>query len=135
MVPYEWMDLWLCCRLANPLMRMNVQPGAIEREQLTPMFGWGSMATVDGPDLAYLTVRPAPPAADSGRRYEVGVIGHGAGGAALADVVGEEIVTWDATYRARTVHFAIPDTPAKPDPAQGRFVMSRPHHPITVTWQ
>jgi len=94
-----------------------------------------SMATVHGRDLAYPTVRPAPPAADGGRRYEVGVIGHGAGQAAPADTVGEETAAWDATYHARTVHLAIPDSAAQPGPAQRRFALPRPHHPITVTWQ
>lgn len=27
-VSFEWLDLWLACRLANPLMRMNVEPAA-----------------------------------------------------------------------------------------------------------
>ncbi|MGP4030117.1 hypothetical protein [Actinomadura sp. 3N407] len=55
---------------------MNVQPGATERLHLKPMFGWGAMATVRDCDLAYLTIRPVPPA-DGGNLYEVGVTGHG----------------------------------------------------------
>ncbi|MGH3852518.1 MAG: methyltransferase, FxLD system, partial [Pseudonocardiaceae bacterium] len=27
-VSFEWLDLWLACRLANPIMRMNVEPAA-----------------------------------------------------------------------------------------------------------
>ena len=77
MVPYEWMDLWLACRLDNAIMRMNVQPAAIERGAVTPMFPWGAMATTRGADLAYLTIRPTPTRPDGSRLYEVGVIGHG----------------------------------------------------------
>ena len=135
MVPYEWMDLWLACRLGNALMRMSVQSTAVDRGQVTPMFGWGSMATTQGRDLAYLTVRPAPPAEDGGKLYEVGVIGHGPTGQDLAQQVAQEVLTWDAHYRTRSVQFEIPDTPDTPEPAGGRFVLPRPHHPITVIWE
>lgn len=83
-VLYEWMDLWLSLRLPNALMRMNVQPPAAARGQVTPMFGWGSMATVEHGDLAYLTIRPAPPGPDGGKLYEVGVVGHGPASKELA---------------------------------------------------
>ncbi|MFE9187937.1 methyltransferase, FxLD system [Micromonospora haikouensis] len=135
MVPYEWLDLWLACRLDNAIMRMNAQPQAIERGTVAPMFPWGAMATTCGPDLAYLTIRPAPPAADGGKRYEVGVIGHGPSGKDLAQQVADEARLWDTDYRARTVRFEIPDAPAGENPSAGRFVLPRPHHPITVTWQ
>ncbi|SBT40507.1 methyltransferase, FxLD system [Micromonospora narathiwatensis] len=135
MVPYEWMDLWLACRLDNAIMRLNAQPVAIERGTVAPMFPWGAMATTRGADLAYLTIRPAPPAADGGKLYEVGVIGHGPGGKDLAQHVSEEIRIWNADYRSRTVRFEIPDAPVAADPSIGRFILSRPHHPITVTWR
>ncbi|WBC05316.1 methyltransferase, FxLD system [Micromonospora sp. WMMA1976] len=135
MVPYEWMDLWLGCRLDNAIMRMNVQPVAIERGAVAPMFPWGAMATTHGADLAYLTIRPAPTRPDGTRLYEVGVIGHGPDGAGLAHQISEEIRTWDATYRSRTVRFEIPDAPVEADPSVGRFVLPRPHHPIAVIWQ
>ncbi|MFI7221255.1 methyltransferase, FxLD system [Micromonospora maritima] len=135
MVSYEWMDLWLACRLDNAIMRMNVQPAAVERGAVTPMFPWGAMATTRGADLAYLTIRPTPTGPDGSRLYEVGVIGHGPNGADLAYQVSEEIRTWNATYRSRTVRFEIPDAPAKADPSVGCFVLPRPHHPIAVIWQ
>jgi protein-L-isoaspartate(D-aspartate) O-methyltransferase len=134
-VPYEWMELWLCLQLDNALMRMNVQPQAKDRGQVTPMFPWGSMATVQGRDLAYLTTRQAPPAAEGGKHYEVGVIGHGPTGQDLAHQVAEEVRMWDTEYRARSVRFEIPDAPATAEPAAGRFVLDRPHHPITVIWE
>ena len=135
MVPYEWMDLWLACRLDNAIMRMNVQPAAIERGAVTPMFPWGAMATTRGADLAYLTIRPTPTRPGDSRLYEVGVIGHGPDGAGLAALVSEEIRVWNATYRSRRVRFEIPDAPVEADPSAGRFVLPRPQHPITVTWQ
>lgn len=135
MVPYEWMDLWLACTLDNALMRMNTQTTAVDRGQVTPMFPWGSMATARGRDLGYLTVRPAPPAAEGGKLYEVGVIGHGPAGATLAEHVAERVRTWDQDYRARSIRFEILDTPTTADPAAGRFVLARPHHPITVIWE
>ncbi|WP_036391602.1 methyltransferase, FxLD system [Micromonospora chokoriensis] len=133
--PYEWMDLWLACRLDNAIMRMNVKPTAIQRGAVTPLFQWGAMATTRGADLAYLTTRPAPTRPDGSRLYEVGVIGHGPNGRDLAHHVSEEIRTWNATYRSRTVRFEIPDAPVQADPSVGRIVLARPHHPITVQWQ
>ncbi|MEU7002668.1 methyltransferase, FxLD system [Nonomuraea sp. NPDC046570] len=134
-VPLEWLELWLCLRLDNALMRMNVEAQAKERRRVTPMFPWGSMATVQGPDLAYLAIRSAAPSEDGGKLYEVGVIGHGPSGHKLMEQVAEEICRWDTDYSGRAVRFEIPDTPATADPVAGRFVLERPHHPITVIWE
>ncbi|MFF0387800.1 methyltransferase, FxLD system [Kitasatospora sp. NPDC004615] len=131
---YEYMDLWLACSLPNSLMRMSVGDGAQERG-VSRMFGWGSMAAVAGASLAYLTIRPAEPGEDGHKAYETGVIGHGPNGAALADLVSQEIRTWDTGFRDRSVRFELPYTPAAADPAAGRFVLERPHHPITVSWE
>jgi protein-L-isoaspartate(D-aspartate) O-methyltransferase len=135
MVAFEWMDLWLACTLGNALMRMSVQPPAADRGQASPMFGWGSMATTRGSDLAYLTVRPAPADGDGGKLYEVGVIGHGPAGQDLAEQVAGQVRTWDKEYRTRPVRFEIPATPAAADPAAGQFVLHRPDHPVTVIWE
>jgi len=93
------------------------------------------MATTRGDDFAYLTTRPAAPAADGGKLYEVGVIGHGPARQDLADRVAGEVRTWDRDYRHRSVEFELPGIPAVGDPATGRFVLDRPAHPITVTWR
>ena len=94
------------------------------------------MATTaaDG-SLAYLTIRPAEPDPDGGRRYEVGVIGHGASGQELAEHIGNEITDWDQGFRSRTVRFGIPDTPPLPDEDAGRLVLDRPNNPMIVTWE
>ncbi|MBB2749318.1 UNVERIFIED_ORG: protein-L-isoaspartate(D-aspartate) O-methyltransferase [Microbispora rosea subsp. rosea] len=132
MVSFEWMDLWLCLRLDNPLMRMNIGAAPEDHGQVHAMFPWGSMATTRGADLAYLTIRPN----DKGdtRMYEVGVIGHGPDGRDLAERVATEIRTWD-WFRGCTVRFSLPDTPPAPNPDKGQFVLDRPTHPILITWE
>ncbi|MGV9387419.1 methyltransferase, FxLD system [Nonomuraea sp. NPDC003707] len=135
-VSLEWLDLWLCLRLDNALMRMNASPDAKERGVVTPMFPWGSMATVNDRDLVYLTIRPLQPAADGARKlYEVGVVGHGPSPAKLMDQVAEEICRWDSEYRDVTARFEIPDDPASGKTAAGRFVLDRDHHQIVVIWE
>ncbi|WP_224284738.1 methyltransferase, FxLD system [Streptomyces sp. LS1784] len=131
---YEYQDLWLALTLPNSLMRMSVTGNARERG-VNPMFGWGAMATVDAGSLAYLTLRPGEPDADARKTYETGVIGHGPGGGALADLVAEQIRAWNAGFRGRTLRIELPDTPTIADPAAGRFVLDRPNHPITVIWE
>ncbi|MDG4803705.1 methyltransferase, FxLD system [Micromonospora sp. WMMD980] len=136
MVPYEWIELWLALRLPNSILRMNTDRLAVDRGQVTPMHPqWGAMATVEGPDLAYLTLRPTEPV-DGRKRYEIGVIGHGPDGATLADIVAAEAAQWDREYRSRSVRFEIPTGHAgEHAPDKGRFVIDRPHHPVTVIWE
>ncbi|MER8104622.1 methyltransferase, FxLD system [Kitasatospora sp. NPDC094016] len=131
---YEYQDLWLALTLPNSLMRMGVTGTARERS-ITPMFGWGAMATVDAGSLAYLTLRPGELDTDGRKTYETGVIGHGPAGAALADLVAEQIRTWNTGFRDRTLRIELPNAPTTADPTAGRFVLDRPHHPITVTWE
>jgi len=85
---WQWVYLRLACVLPNGLSRM---PG--QRPGFTPHFGWGSMAALDADSLAYLTVREGEDSA--GRFWEIGVIGHGPGAAALADQVASAIAEWD----------------------------------------
>ncbi|MDH6709207.1 protein-L-isoaspartate(D-aspartate) O-methyltransferase [Kitasatospora sp. MAA19] len=131
---YEYQDLWLALRLPTSLMRMSVTGNARDRG-VHPMFGWGAMATIHADSLAYLTLRPGEPDADGRKTYETGAIGHGPAGELLADLVAEEIRTWNAGFRGRTLRFELPDNPATADPGAGRFVLDRPNHPITVIWE
>ncbi|WP_329586369.1 methyltransferase, FxLD system [Kitasatospora sp. NBC_01250] len=133
---YEYQDLWLACTLPNSLMRMSVTDMAHQRG-VARMFGWGSMATVHDGSLAYLTLRPGEPSEDGRKTYETGVIGHGPDGEALADLVVQEIRTWDRGFRDRAPRFELPDNPAgvASDLAVGRFILDRPHRPITVIWE
>ncbi|MET7394867.1 methyltransferase, FxLD system [Dactylosporangium sp. NPDC005572] len=133
-VPTAWMDLWLACTLGNALMRMNVARAAAHRGTVTPSFAWGSMATVRGADLAYLTTRPASTAPDGIKLYEVGVISHGPTSDTLADETADQIRHWNTHFRTRTVAFTMPAVLPAADPAAGRFVLPREHNPIVVAW-
>ncbi|MCK2238210.1 MULTISPECIES: methyltransferase, FxLD system [unclassified Crossiella] len=136
MESFEWLDLWLACHLPNPLMRVEVAPTAKESGLVRPMFPSVAMATTaaDG-SLAYLTIRAADPDPNGGRRYEVGVIGHGPTAQELAEQVSAEISTWDKGFRSSTVRFAIPNTAPQPDTNPGFVVLDRPTKPMTVTWE
>lgn len=117
---FERMDLWLGLTLDNSLMRMSVAAGVEQRHGLTPMFGWGAMATTHGANLAYLTMRRSPES-----NFVVGVAGHGPEGQDLVQDVAEQIHVWDTQYRDKTVTFALPDgDPGDTDPAAGRFVLA-----------
>lgn len=133
---FEWLYLWLACRLDNPIMRMNVERSAKDSSLVSPMFPTVAMATTtaDG-SLAYLTIRSAEPTPEGTKRYEVGVLSHGPTAQRLADRTARHITTWDTGFRTRPVTFALPDTPAESDPDAGHFLLRRPHHPLTVTWQ
>ncbi|MFI5497128.1 methyltransferase, FxLD system [Actinoplanes sp. NPDC051859] len=134
MVPYEWIDLWLALRLPNSIMRMNTAKAAIDRQHVSPMFPWGAMATVEGPNLGYLTLRPAEPV-DGQKRYEIGVTAHGPDAGRLTDRIAEEAITWDTHFRHRTVRFELPTTPPAARPDEGTFLIERPDHPIAVIWE
>ncbi|WP_255375734.1 methyltransferase, FxLD system [Saccharomonospora sp. CUA-673] len=122
MESFEWLDLWLACHLPNPLMRMEVAPAAKESGLVRPMFPSVAMATTaaDG-SLAYLTIRAADPDPDGGRRYEVGVIGHGPNAQELAEQVSVEISTWDQA--------------SAPAPSDSPFPTPRPSRtPTPASW-
>ncbi|MEV0734153.1 methyltransferase, FxLD system [Polymorphospora sp. NPDC050346] len=129
----EWMDLWLACVLPQALTRMLVDPAAAGG-RVRPQFGWGSMATWDKGDLAYLTLRTG--SENGARRYEVGVIGHGPGGDVLAHRVADAIRAWDREHRGGTVTFEVqPADTAPTGPVPGRFVFSGRHHQLVICWQ
>ena len=136
MESFEWLDLWLACHLPNPIMRMEVAPSAKDSGLVKPMFPSVAMATTaaDG-SLAYLTIRAADPSPDGGKRYEVGVLGHGANGQHLAEQVAHEIATWDKNFRTRTVHFGVPEARPQSDMDASRVLLDRPTNPMIVTWE
>jgi len=129
---WQWVYLWLACVLPNGLSRM---PG--RRPGFTPHFGWGSMAALDRDSLAYLTVREGD---DSiGRYWEIGVIGHGKGAAALAEQVSGAIVEWDRDYGNdapepgyRMATAAHRDLLKATDP---RFIIDKRLSRLVVDWQ
>ncbi|HEX6452772.1 MAG TPA: methyltransferase, FxLD system [Trebonia sp.] len=153
----EWLYLWLTCALPGGLFGVAVQPSAVDRGVVAPMFRWGAMATVAGDSLAYLTFGPAAAdgdgstAADSaaggGGPREVGVIGHGPRARELAEYVAGQVRAWHLGYRTRIAEFTIRPIAAaeaagrKPadhgpegnDP--GEFTIPTPHNLITVSWR
>jgi protein-L-isoaspartate(D-aspartate) O-methyltransferase len=137
----EWVWLWLACALPNALNRMPLQPPAVERGLVRPMFGWGTMATIENDTLAYLTLRDtgAANAAEPGdgisvgRRCEIGVIGHGPNGADLVGRLVHEIQLWAKDFRAKAPQFSVQPAGAA-DPIGGRFVFDLPIHRLAVDW-
>jgi protein-L-isoaspartate(D-aspartate) O-methyltransferase len=131
---FEWLDLWLACTMRGGLSRMPAQASASEGGLVRPQFGWGAMAVAEGSTVAYLTLRPAHRGAAEGRRYEVGVIGHGPACDSLADRVADEIRIWDAGYRSRAVQMEIQPAHA-PAPIGGQFVFDRPWSRLAISWE
>ena len=129
----EWMDLWLACTLANAVSRMPVQRQAVDAGLVTPMFRWGAMATAENDTLAYLTFRPAPPAADGTARSEVGVIAHGSHAADLAARVADQVRTWDRVHRTRTPRIQVQPASA-PEPVTGQFTFATPNNQLAISW-
>ncbi|MGJ5751520.1 protein-L-isoaspartate(D-aspartate) O-methyltransferase [Streptomyces puniciscabiei] len=130
--PWEWLYLYLACVLPNGLSRM---PGA--RPGFTPHFGWGSMAALDAGSLAYLTVREGED--EKGRYWEVGVIGHGEGGADLAERVVNEIRAWDASGGNDApepgFRMAVADCRDRLTADDPRFVVDKPYSRLVVDWE
>ncbi|MEU5510410.1 methyltransferase, FxLD system [Streptomyces fungicidicus] len=128
---WEWLYLYLACVLPNGLSRL---PG--QRPGFTPHFGWGSMAALDGGSLAYLTIREGED--DQGRYWEVGVIGHGQGGARLAERVVSEIRAWNATGGNDApepgFRMAVADSRDRLTADDPRFVVDKPYSRLVVDW-
>ncbi|MFF7947962.1 methyltransferase, FxLD system [Streptomyces griseorubiginosus] len=128
---WEWLYLYLACVLPNGLSRL---PG--QRPGFTPHFGWGSMAALDGGSLAYLTIREGED--EQGRYWEVGVIGHGEGGAGLAERVVSEIRAWDATGGNDApepgFRMAVADSRDRLTADDACFVVDKPYSRLVVDW-
>jgi len=135
----EAMYLWLTCSLPGGLYGMRVSRDAADSGIAAPMFRWGTMAAVAGDSLAYLSSGPSGTETAAGDDpAELQVVGHGPGGAGLAEAVAEQIRVWFRDYRALTPEFTItpfagpPPSPAPPAP--GTSVILTPHNLITVRW-
>ncbi|MEG3630006.1 methyltransferase, FxLD system [Streptomyces poriticola] len=130
--PWEWLYLYLASVLPNGLSRL---PG--QRPGFTPHFGWGSMAALSGDTLAYLTIREGED--DTGRFWEIGVIGHGSRAAELADQVATEIREWDEgwgnTAPEPTFRMAVGDARDQLTSAETRFVIDKTYSRLVVDWK
>ncbi|MER5493992.1 methyltransferase, FxLD system [Streptomyces sp. NPDC002490] len=129
--PFEWMYLYLAFVLPNGLSRL---PGS--RPGFTPHFGWGSMAALDGDSLAYLTIREGED--DTGRFWEIGVIGHGSRAAELAEHLAGAIRDWEEgwgnTAPDPTFRMAVGDARHQLTAADPRFVIDKTYSRLTVDW-
>jgi protein-L-isoaspartate(D-aspartate) O-methyltransferase len=130
---FEWLDLWLTCAVDSGLLRMQAARRAIDQGLVRPQFGWGAMAAADAGSIAYLTLRPAPRAADGTSRNEVGVIGHGPAGAVITGRMVEQIRVWNREHRGANVQITVPASGRRAAPAS-HVVLDRPHSPIGITW-
>jgi protein-L-isoaspartate(D-aspartate) O-methyltransferase len=92
---FEWLGLWLACRLDNALSRLTAPPNSPLGRARTGLL---AMAAVDGPNLAYLNLTPS---------LELSVVAHGPSATTFAQHVAAEIRTWDRDYRSREVEFAL----------------------------
>lgn len=137
MASVEWLYLWLACTLENGLFGMPVKQTAIDGGMVAPMFRWGAMAAVDRDSLAYLTFGPASETGEDTAR-EVGVVGHGPRGRALAEAVAERVRAWDQKHSSETATFEI--WPAEPDdggttvPRDNEFTFRTPANVLVITW-
>lgn len=130
--PLDPVWLWLGLSLPNAVSRMEVQRSAKDSGLVHPMLPWGSMTTVEGDSLAYLTTR------EGKRGHEMGAIGHGPAGRALAERMVREIATW-SDYRSAQITFEFRPNGTSSDPPEaagpGEFVVTRPSGRLTVTWR
>ncbi|MFG2369173.1 methyltransferase, FxLD system [Streptomyces mirabilis] len=128
---WEWLYLYLACVLPGGLSRL---PG--QRPGFTPHFGWGSMAALKGSSLAYLTIREGED--EKGRYWEIGVIGHGDGGADLAERVVNEIRVWDASggndAPEPSFRMAVADSRDLLTVDDARFIVDKPYSRLVVDW-
>jgi len=86
------------------------------------------MAAADSASLAYLAYRKA------GCEREVGVVGHGPRGLALARSVAGQVRAWDRGYRHSTARFTLqPATDSGPLTRQ--FTFRTPHSWLAVDWE
>ncbi|KAA9379638.1 methyltransferase, FxLD system [Microbispora cellulosiformans] len=147
--PFQDLDLWLATT-GSGFCRIIAQPDAVASDLAEPAFRWGGAAVTNESDsFAYLTIRPAEPADDTGTRYELGVRAHGPHRDDLAAALTEQIHRWDSDHRATTPRIDAYLKPIHRGPGQveSRRIEShqigsdtaaaidKPHVLLTVTWR
>lgn len=127
------LDLFLSCALPNGMTRLSVSGGALASGAVRPQFAWGGMCAVDGDSLAYVTMREPAEGGLLPRSWEIGVVGHGPRGAALAHEVVSLTREWDAEMRGGTAELRIAQGAAR-ERLTGRCVVDRATSRIAVDW-
>ena len=130
---FSELDLYLTCALRNGMSRISAAGAAVESGLVRPQFTWGGMCAVDGDSLAYVTLSQSSDDDILAGRYEVGVVGHGPEGAALADEVAARTREWDAELRGLTAVLRIAQGEGR-ERLTGRCVVDKEVSRIAVDW-
>ncbi len=125
----EHLDLWLTTALDN-LPLMAAKPSARQRGLVASASPLGVPTLVDGDSFAYRTVRRT----DAPDRFELGAVGHGPQGKAVAEHLAEEIRAWDAEHRGHRAHIEVDPAGTPDDRLPAGRIVDRPHTRITISW-
>ncbi|WP_307847216.1 methyltransferase, FxLD system [Streptomyces sp. F63] len=125
----EHLDLWLMTALDN-LPLMAAKPAARQRGLVASASPLGVPTLVEGDSFAYRTVRRT----DHPDRFELGAVGHGPQGKAVAERLVEEIRTWDRSHRGHPAHVEIHPAGTPDDQLPAGRVIDRPHTRVTISW-
>ncbi|WP_369173475.1 methyltransferase, FxLD system [Streptomyces sp. R28] len=125
----EHLDLWLTTALDN-LPLMAAKPSARQHGLVASASPLGVPTLVDGDSFAYRTVR----ATDDADRFELGAVGHGPQGKAVAERLVEEIQTWDREHRGHRAHIEVHPAGTPDDQLPAGRVIDRLHTRITISW-
>lgn len=119
---WEWVNVWLTCALPSGICRMPATGPLVESGKVRPQFPWGTMATVDGGTIAYLTLREGQDS--EGQYWEAGAIGHGPRAGDLSEQFAAQIQAW-AEHRdsVPTIRMAMG---RQRDQLTGMFMIDKP---------
>ncbi|MEV6820989.1 methyltransferase, FxLD system [Nocardiopsis dassonvillei] len=131
--PTHSQDLWVASAVDGWAV-LTADPGAVKAGVVTPTWTLGTPAIVSptGDSFAYRTLRPFPEDEELG---ELGAIGHGPSGPALAEQLNDLMRVWDSKYR----HGIEPDITLFPrstpdDRLPGGRVVDKKHTRMVITW-
>jgi hypothetical protein len=135
------LDLWLA--LTEPgLSRLNIMGGhggqaSRDQQRTGSRMRLGGFARVDSAGRLGVAALAVPPGLTAGDRpVEVSVNGYGPGGAALAGLLAERAVAWDALGRpgAGTLELAAHPARTRPEATEGSVIISRPNTVLVARW-
>ena len=125
----EHLDLWLTTALDN-LPLMAAKPSARQRGLVSSASPLGVPTLVDGSSFAYRTVRRT----DDPNRFELGAIGHGPQGKAVAERLIEEVRTWGRGHRGHRAYIEVYPAGTPDDQLPAGRVIDRLHTRVTISW-
>ncbi|GAT79544.1 protein-L-isoaspartate O-methyltransferase [Streptomyces sp. F-3] len=125
----EHLDLWLATALDN-LPLMAAKPAARERGLVASASPIGVPTLVDGASFAYRTSRRT----DHPDRFELGAIGHGPQGKAVAERLAAEIRAWDRDHRGHRAHIEVHPAGTPDSQLPSGRVIERRHTRVVISW-